>query len=570
LLFTSERVREAWKKWMRELLTRPNPATGVELKDDPAVALIQIQNEDGIFWYQTNNLPEPQLANLRTAFAEWVTEKHGSLEKAFESWGSAKLEKDSVENGQAELYVAWELGQPADGDKARRIADQLAFLAHHQRGVYAELDEFLKNDLQIQQLTSGSNWRTVDDNLLMDVERYTNTANDVIALNRYTGPRVHLGERRGYAIMPGDLAADNTVLKNPEKLAVAVKQVSGHPFVLTENSWVFPNRYISEGPTLIAAYSALSGVDTAVWSMAKGPWWRSEPAYAFTVNSQPWIYKHEVMTPDAVGQFPANALAFRRGDVKQAEQPVVHEARALQNLWDRDIPLISEGRSFDPLRDPGDFADQSPVKQEIDPRAFLVGPVTVSYGQDPTESRVEDLSPYIQDQQIRSMTGEILMDTATGLCRVDTPRYQSAAGFFQQAGEPLEFSTSRITSDNEYGAINIVSLEDKPIAEAGKVLIQCGMLVRPEGWRTEPAKVTPKGTDKPIDGYKVTATGKNNWRIANTQAEVEIRNPNLSSAVVLDPNGYPTGEVTLEKTADGVKLTLPPNALYTVLRAEGQ
>jgi hypothetical protein len=320
---------------------------------------------------------------------------------------------------------------------------------------------------------------------------------------------------------------------------------------------------------LIAAYSSLTGVDTSVWSMAKGPDWRSEPAYVFTVSQDnPWIYKHEIMAPDTLGQFPANALAYRRGDIARAEKSVVHESRALGDLWDRAVPLIAEGRSYDPIRDPGDFADQSPIKQEVDPRAFLVGPVTVEYGGDPARSRVMDLEPYIEGDTIRSLTGQIVMDSKAGLCRVSAPRYQAVAGFLAEAGGEFELDDVTIESTNEYAVVSVVSLTDEPISRSGKVLVQMGTLARPDGWRVEPAKVTPRNATEPLEGYKVTSTGSGRWRIAFMTASMTIANPRLSKATTLDANGYPAKALDVEKTAEGVKLTLPKDALYVVLESE--
>ncbi len=50
-----------------------------------------------------------------------------------------------------------------------------------------------------------------------------------------------------------------------------------------------------------------------------------------------------------MGQFPAAALMYRKGYVRQGEA-VVHEERPLNDLWQRKVPLIAEDRSFDPNR----------------------------------------------------------------------------------------------------------------------------------------------------------------------------------------------------------------------------
>ena len=51
LVFFYPKVQKAYKNWVRKLYTTPNPYGGVPLKDDPAVAIIQIQNEDSMLFY---------------------------------------------------------------------------------------------------------------------------------------------------------------------------------------------------------------------------------------------------------------------------------------------------------------------------------------------------------------------------------------------------------------------------------------------------------------------------------------------------------------------------------------
>ena len=56
------------------------------------------------------------------------------------------------------------------------------------------------------QLINAGNWRTADATRLNDAERWSYTANEVIAVNRYYDP-VHLGPDRGWRIDRGDLSA---------------------------------------------------------------------------------------------------------------------------------------------------------------------------------------------------------------------------------------------------------------------------------------------------------------------------------------------------------------------------
>ena len=51
LLFFNPKLQEGYKAWLKALLARPNPYTGIPLAQDPALAIIQLQNEDSLlFW----------------------------------------------------------------------------------------------------------------------------------------------------------------------------------------------------------------------------------------------------------------------------------------------------------------------------------------------------------------------------------------------------------------------------------------------------------------------------------------------------------------------------------------
>ncbi len=51
VIYFNERLQEGYKAWVKALYTKVNPFTGIPLKDDPAVGLIQIMNEDGVFFW---------------------------------------------------------------------------------------------------------------------------------------------------------------------------------------------------------------------------------------------------------------------------------------------------------------------------------------------------------------------------------------------------------------------------------------------------------------------------------------------------------------------------------------
>src|SRR5208337_4270759 len=111
----------------------------------------------------------------------------------------------------------------------------------------------------------------------------------------------------------------------------------------------------------------LTGVDVFYWFCTGEPEWSSSDRSDWDAASR---QKWSIATPMVLGQFPAAALAFRKGYIKQGE-PVVVEHRSLQQLWGRVLPLISEDPSYDSNRDRGDSARRSTLRNSVDPLAFL-------------------------------------------------------------------------------------------------------------------------------------------------------------------------------------------------------
>ena len=71
---------------------------------------------------------------------------------------------------------------------------------------------------------------------------------------------------------------------------------------------------------------------------------------------------------------PMRASPGKAATAAPAAEPAVYEERSLADLWQRRVPVISESGRFDPNRDSGAFAPESPIHQEVSRDAFFVGP----------------------------------------------------------------------------------------------------------------------------------------------------------------------------------------------------
>jgi hypothetical protein len=186
-----------------------------------------------LFW-TAQGIKGEQLRTLEALYGGFLIRKYGSLEKAASAWGPAEPAQfqnggaDDFARGRAGLYITWELTQPQTGYKAKRLADQLQFLGEAMRGFNLEIARYLREDLGCRQLINAGNWKTADEVVLNDVERWSYTVGDVISVNRYyTG--IHNGPRAGWSWDVGDTFTNATALLDPRALPLNMKQVAGFP-----------------------------------------------------------------------------------------------------------------------------------------------------------------------------------------------------------------------------------------------------------------------------------------------------------------------------------------------------
>ncbi len=561
LLFFDKNLQDAYKAWMKVILTEKNPHTGIPLGEDPSLAIVELQNEDSLLFWTSGNIKGAARTELRKQFANFLTKKYGSLDKAKAAWENAAVPgnedtPDDFANNQAAIHIVWQMTQNRTGGDGKRISDQVEFYTETMRSFNTTMGDYIHKDLACKALVNAGNWRTADNVRLLDAERYSYTANEVMAVNRYYSP-FHGGKNNGWAIINGDKFQDESCLLAPRDFPVGLKQVEGYPIIITESSWVPPLGYQSEGPFLVAAYQSLTGVAGYFWfATGAEDWTHPGSANGFLPSEGKWV----CATPMLAGQWPAASLMYRMGYVKKGE-PAVVENRAVADIMERRMPIIAEDPGFDPNRDKGQIAEKSNIKDGVNPLAFLVGPVVAKYGADPAASKVIDLSKYIDDKAkiVKSNTDELTWDYGNGLCTLNSPKAQGVSGFLKKKGE-FKLADIDLTSTNDYATILAVSMDDKPLATSAKILVQIGTTERPTGWKTHAAK--EKVGNQTLTVQQVDNFGAKPWQIVKTDATLTLRNAALKTASVLDANGMETKQLPIESG----KLKLPPDALYIILQ----
>ncbi|HYE03926.1 MAG TPA: hypothetical protein VEL07_00285 [Planctomycetota bacterium] len=558
LLFFHPRMQEIYRTWMRALLTTPNPYTGLPIGSDPAVAVVEVQNEDSLlFWTWNESTLSDEVKPLwREGYARFLRERHGGIEQAFAAWGGEPVEGDDVAAGQVAMVNPWFMtsgGGAQSPHMKARASDQLRYLVQVQRGFYDGIVRWMRDDCGARNLIACSNWTTVDNGLLDGLERWTYAAGDLLCRNNYFAPE-SLQRAAFYAVAKGDVFVDRRGLTLPEELPIQLHAHAGHPHMITETNWERPLTRRAEWPFLSAVYGALQGLDGANFFAGVG--WDSTPNV--------W----SIGTPEVLGQFPALALMYRRGDVREAEA-VVRERLTLEGQFAFAGSAARAAHNLDAFR-----TQDVPVGgllagvsvPSIDPLAFYVGRVERGFADD-VVPQARELSPFIDrdERVIRSITGELTWNYGAGWVTVDTPRAQGACGDLAAAG-PIGLGDCAISCDDDYATVIVVSLDDAPLATSRRVLVQMGTRDTFFGYRTEPTEFEKDGVVHRAE--RIVELGGYPINVRRLHARLSLggdARTRFTRAVVLDANGYATKRQVPLGGGERLELALPEDALYLVL-----
>ncbi len=118
------------KKYARDLLTHVNPYTGRSYTQEPAVACVEINNENALFnqWSrrQLDTLPEPYATTFRELWNAWLRGKYGSTDRLREVWnvGSEPLGDELLRNGDftQPLPGSWNLERDSQTEVSMAVA----------------------------------------------------------------------------------------------------------------------------------------------------------------------------------------------------------------------------------------------------------------------------------------------------------------------------------------------------------------------------------------------------------------------------------------------------------------
>jgi hypothetical protein len=336
---------------------------------------------------------------------------------------------------------------------------------------------------------------------------------------------------------PGSPPPVNTPMVNDPLHSTVVQlsrtAASGKPYTVSEFNHPFPNDWAAEGIPILAAYGAFQDWDAIIvytFEPKRDPAWRSYVGDPFDIS----------LDPVRMTQMATGALSFLRGDVRPARETVTRSYSREQTFESRRL-----GRTAQPYFTPG-FPLALPLTHGVR-IGTLDGAPTRSLAPLDTTAMVSDT---------RELAWRTTPD-GKGVVTEETARTQALIGFLR-ARRPSVMNLAADV-DNEFAAIVLASIDDRPIARASRLLLTTG------------SRVTNTGLRWNAEGTRVAQQGGAPSLIERVTGRVTVRGlagrVTGVTATALDGAGKPTGTpIVGRRTAAGWVLSIgtPATTWYVV------
>ncbi len=549
---------------MVSLLKHANPHTGLTYAEDPAVAFIEIINEQSILFYTTMGplKTSPTLRkDVAERFSDWLKDRYGRQERLVAAWGPKAFDGFESDGFPAvgehlDQRNILPIGNPwywdpdqLNGSQAfrrQRLLDTMQFLYELQCGFYDRYVQAIRAAGYAGEVL-GSNWQAG-----RALSHFYNLHSDW---------RVGTIDRHNYfggGTKPGRKFAASSLLRTAGSgtLSVGFQQASDRPFMLSEWIHVFPNEWGVEGPAILGAYGfGLQGWDVSYLFQN-----RDGGGFSDRIGRDTW----DATAPHVLGVFPAVARQVLRGDVKQSDLSAplyVHMPswRGRPALVSRDHPGLAssgpntaeeQGQDALATKTEEQGQDVFPIKlgfidrtvqrydvktfdtDKVPARALAVARVAVEFVDQYRDTPAFDLAPFEKDGFLASSTGQLRWKEAPdakpgGYFTIDTPGTKAVVGFAE--GIECRLGGMTITPQCPFAAIYVTAREPGEAKHASPLLITVIARARNTAMQFSDA------------GDELLDRGKSPILMEPVKATIRIDRPDASKLRLLDHDGLRTG-----------------------------
>lgn len=428
------------KEYARMLLGMRNPYTGLRYADDPAVAIVEIVNENSLleFW-QRNWLRGERVAggenlqlDLTPHYAALLTQRYNDWLARHRTPAMLTQLRSLAGVAPGEAIPFLRRGDFRDAPQERFRAE-IEFLTDVEVEFQQDMANFLRREVGVKSVimpTADHTYFIAGQPMMRSSARF-----DVMDAHVYWQHPAIYGHRNDPMVNRPDLSI-------PVKLARTA--MSGKAFTVSEVNHPYPSEYGAEMIPILASYAALQDWDGIFF-------------YTFEAKlldkATPVIGDHFDITQDPVkiAQLPAGAMLFLRGDVSAA-RTIVERSYS--------TPQIDESarmaRAEQPYFTPG-FPKLLPLIHGSRVRCLDCDPVGAP--------ALPPANP------IRADTGELnwQVDEKGGTVSVDSARSQALIGFVRDS----KIRTTHLSVDieNGFAALTLSALDGKPVRISDRLLV---------------------------------------------------------------------------------------------------
>jgi len=518
-IYLSTELQDMQIEQVVNLLNHTNPDTGLTYAKDPAIAVVELYNEDSALFHGTMAMigRVPTLRKrAEKEFGDWLKARYGTEENLLAAWGPNALngfanegyadeswaEKTIVPLGNPWFYDPVQLDGSQAGKKAR-LLDTMLFYYELQNKFYDRYVQAIRTTGYTGEILA-SNWQAG-----RAFSHYYNLHSDarIGLIDRHN----YFGGRNGSKIRTAAMVST----PGSAILSTGMQQVGNRPFMLSEWIHVAPTEWGAEGVALIGAYGmGLQGWDVSYIFQNK-----DTGTFTPQINKDMW----EATSPQVMGLFPAVARQVLRQDIRESKVvasryvhlPSLHEGKL---GFDDQVQHAHDTKSF--------------TTDKIPNEAMAVARCVVDFTDDYRDTPAFDMAPYQKDGGLLSSTKELFWKKGKsgtdGFFTIDTPATQAVVGF--SGGQKHRLRAATIESRTRFSAIYITAREpDKNLMTSDHLLVTAIARARNTGMKI-------------IGDSLLLDRGTAPVLMEPVQATITLRRKGAKEVIVLNHDGERTGK----------------------------
>ena len=403
----NRRLIELQKKFNYDLWTHINPYTGLAYKDDPAIVLVEVTNENDLFTQKVTL--EPYRTELEERYRKWAGGKR------------IKVNKEKIDFTKADKTI-------------------LEFFTDVNKEYYREMIRHMR-ETGVKIPIAGTNWSRGGEHL----------SSQVVA--DFTDSHAYW---YGWSWNMNDKAFQNDQMTGSiDNMlpSLAFNRVAGKPFFVSEWDNPWPNEWRAESSLLLAAAGSLQGwggfaIHTYRYSRDENVNMIGKPITSDAIGGV--YYRGGVFDtfndPAKFGLFYHAALITRRGDIKPAEKTISVKIDDLSTSPEiKALQLTTEQNRIEMVLPEGTAK-----------RDMTVNPDNEVVNTDRGE--------------VLSDTKELYRNLKKNFGWIDTPNTKAVYGLLGKEGL-MSLTNLKIKVKTDFATVAISSLTTEPIKSSANLLL---------------------------------------------------------------------------------------------------